>query len=307
MLTEIDAFIEYLDIQKNYSQQTIDAYYNDLNDLVNFFSDNIDNPEDYILSFEADEDVDVKIINLEDLKEFTGFLFDKNLDIASIQRKLSSIRSFFRFLYNRNFIEHNPALLLSNPKSKRRVPKFLHLDQVNRLVDFKLENFIDYRDKALIEVFFSTGCRTSELRNARLKYVDLKKGTIKVLGKGDNERIVYLGSHAILHLNKYLRFRKNKFGQLKENVFVNSNGKKLTRKGIYYIIKKRAKKAGFLDFISPHTLRHSFATEMLDRGADIKSVQDLLGHKNISTTQIYTHTSKEKLKNIYKMTHPHGK
>ena len=307
MLTEIDAFIEYLDVQKNYSPQTTDAYYNDLSDLVDFFSAKIDNPEDYILTFESNEDVDVSLVNLEDLKEFAGYLFDKNLDIATIQRKLSSIRSFFRFLYNRSYVRHNPALLLTNPKSKKRVPKFIHLDQVNRLVDFKLDNFIDYRDRALIEVFFSTGCRTSELRNASLKNVDLKKGTIKVLGKGDYERIVYLGSHAIKFLNKYLKFRKMKFNELKGAIFVNSNGKKLTRKGIYFIIKKRAKNAGFFDFISPHTLRHSFATEMLDRGADIKSVQDLLGHKNISTTQIYTHTSKEKLKNIYEMSHPHAK
>ncbi|MBN1501699.1 MAG: tyrosine-type recombinase/integrase [Spirochaetes bacterium] len=307
MLTEIDKFMEYLSVEKNYSEKTSESYYNDLSEMASFFSGAIEKQAyDYELSFEKSEDTDIHSVLTSDIKEFIGYLFDRNLERSSIQRKLSAIRSFFKFLYNRSYIETNPAAALINPKSKKRVPRFLYNEQLEDILNFETDNFIDYRDKALLEMFYSTGCRTSELRFAQLCNLDLRKGTLKVTGKGRKERIVFLGRACIRSLNRYLIIRKKKFIFLKGPVFVNNKNKGLSRKGIFCIVRKRAKAAGFTDYVSPHTLRHSFATELLNRGADIKAVQDLLGHKNISTTQIYTHTSREKLKQIYEKTHPHA-
>ncbi len=308
MFAEIDKFMEYLSVEKNYSPKTSESYYTDLSEMADFFSQGIVFAAyEYELSFEKSDDADINLIKPSDIKEFIGYLFDRNLERSSIQRKLSAIRSFFKFLYNRDYVAADPANGLLNPKSKKKIPRTLNNEQLEKILYFETLTFSDYRDKALLDAFYSSGCRTSELRFADLVNLDLKNGTLKVTGKGDKERIVFLGSECVRSLNKYLILRKRKFGLLKGPIFVNHKNIRLSRKGIFCIVKKRARAAGFAGLVSPHTLRHSFATELLNRGADIKAVQDLLGHKNISTTQIYTHTSREKLRAVYIKTHPHAK
>lgn len=308
MFTSIDVYLTYLEIEKNCSDLTIDSYSRDLRDLADFFCGKFEESDfEYVLSFDVpNEGVKPDEVNLSDLKEYIAFLFDQGLEASSIQRKISSIRSFFKFLYNREYISNNPAYSLSRPKGKKRIPTFLTLKQINEMINFPISSFIDLRDRALLELFYSAGCRTSEIRTAQLKNLDLKERTLKVRGKGGTDRIAFLGESAVYFVNRYLKERRKKFGPLKGVIFINSQGKPLSRRGIFYIVKKRAKAAGFSDNVSPHTLRHSFATELMEKGADIRIVQELLGHKNLSTTQIYTHMSKSRLKKVYDECHPHA-
>lgn len=307
MYSEIDSFIRYLSIEKGCSEKTIESYYRDLSDLASFFSGAIDETgHDYFLSFQNTEDVEIENILTADLKEYVAFLFDKNFEVSSIQRKISAVRSFFRFLFNRDYIKKNPAYGLRNPKGKRRVPGFLTMKQIDEMMNFDLKTLSDYRDRALLETFFSTGCRVSEICEGQLKYLDLKEQTLKVKGKGGYDRITFLGRDSVFWLNKYLKMRKQKYGHLKGGIFLNKNGNPISRIGVYNLIKKRSREAGLAEFITPHTLRHSFATELMENGADIRVVQEMLGHKNLSTTQIYTHMSRSHLKKVYERCHPHA-
>jgi integrase/recombinase XerC len=225
---------------------------------------------------------------------------------TSISRKIACIRSFFKFLYNNDYISHNPAVKIHFPKKGKQIPKFLFFNQIEELMSFDIKGFIDYRDRALLELFYSSGARVSEVASADIKRLYLEGGTLKVMGKGGSERMVFLTEESISWMKKYLSKRKEKFGGIDEPLFVNNKGKRITVRGIFYIIVKRARQTGLLQSVSPHTLRHSFATELLNQGADIRAIQEMLGHKSLSTTQIYTHTTKERLKEVYDRFHPHS-
>ncbi len=311
MVNEIDQFMQYLEYEKNFSTRTIESYNDDLMQFHNFLLGNVTDEkysfDDYGVDV-AIKDDDVLITSL-DLNEITGFIeycYDKGLKRSSISRKIASLRSFFKFLYNNNLINRNPALKIHFPKKESQIPKFLYLDQIEDLMNFDVKTFIDYRDRALLEIFYSSGARVSEIASADIKNLIFDSNSLKVLGKGREERTVFLTDECVIWLKKYLNARNKKFKKLDDPLFINTKGKRITVRGIFFIIEKRARQCGLPINISPHTLRHSFATELLNQGADIRAIQEMLGHKNLSTTQIYTHTTKERLKEIYDRFHPHS-
>lgn len=307
MYEQIDSFAEYLYTERGYADNTVEAYTKDILQLNNFLLDELENPL-YGLTCTVfdDETVSVETISRADLNMFIGFLFDCGLDFTSIGRKISSLKAFFSYLFNHNCIPENPAYALVFPKTKKRLPVFLDDAQIDRLAGFHCETFADYRDKAILHMLYSSGCRVSEIAAADRDQVDMANGRLKVRGKGGYERYVFLGRTALAALGDYDAQRCRKQFSA-DALFVNARGSRLTVRGIFFIIDKRAREADFAGCVTPHTLRHSFATGLLNNGADIKAVQDLLGHKNISTTQIYTHTTTARLKKLYDKYHPHAR
>ncbi len=286
-----EKFINYLKIEKNYSSYTITSYNKDLKELEFFLESNYKN-------------LDVREIDYFILRKFIIFLNTKKINKKSIARKISTLKSFFKFLVREEIIKSSPAASLLYPRQEKKLPVFLTEKEVVSLLEsIKGEGFLQLRDKAILEFLYSTGARVSEMVNLRKEDVDLIGGMAKVMGKGRRERILPLGEPAIKAINDYLKKRKDK----SEFLFVNYRGRKLSDRGVRLIIEKYIKKLSLNTGISPHTLRHTFATHLLNRGADLRSVQELLGHKSISTTQVYLHLSIENLKNIYEKTHPRAK
>jgi integrase/recombinase XerC len=253
------------------------------------------------------EEIDPSAITEGELKLYIGFLYDRGLSFSSIERKIAVLKSFFKYLINEDIISKNPAYALIYPKKKKKLPVFLTPAQIEEICDFECRSFIDYRDKALLRMLFSTGARISEMEGALLKNFSHNNTRLKVMGKGSKERYIFVGKEAFRFFADYCRARKKKFGSLKGNLWVNNRGEALTQRGLFYIVTKRAKAAGYTGSVSPHTFRHSFATEVLNNGGDIKAVQDFLGHASISTTQVYTHTTRSRLKKVYEDFHPHGR
>lgn len=311
MLAEIDHFMSYLEYEKNASPKTIEEYSRDLVRLCRFLLGDYEQEQKPEHEYETtvsitDDDIPIGEIQKQDLVAFIEFSYDRGLSKRSIARRIASMKSFFRFLYNRDIIALNPAHTLTFPRLDKKIPRFLHANQFDRILEFEIKSFIDSRDRTMLEVFYSTGARVSELADADINDIDFDNGTLRVTGKGSKERIVFLTDESIKWIQKYFDERKNKFGALTQPLFVNNNGGRLTVRGISFILEGRARATGIIGRISPHVLRHSFATELLNRGADIRAVQEMLGHKNLSTTQIYTHTTKERLKRIYEQYHPHA-
>lgn len=291
----IDTFIRYLISEKNASPLTVESYSTDLKQFV-----------DAVHNYLSADDIDINGITAEHIRQFIDICFENGNELSTIGRKIATLKSFFRYMEFHNYISINPAREIHFPKQKNYLPVFLTFDQIQKLTTFQCQNFIDFRDKALLEVFYSTGARVSEIANANIVDLDCAKKTLKVLGKGSKERIVFLTNDTVYWLNKYFDYRLQKFGDMTDPLFINNSGKRLTSRGIFYIIEKRANMADLWKSVSPHVLRHSFATELLNRGADIKAVQDMLGHENISTTQKYTHTTIQRLKELYQKCHPHA-
>jgi tyrosine recombinase XerC len=283
----IEKFIRYLEIEKNYSKHTIINYRLDLSDFNKFLGETPLEKIDYLF-----------------LRKYLAILKEKNLGTRSILRHLSTLRSFFRFLTREGYLKTNPILLLSSPKPDKHLPQFLTEEEVIRLIGATFSNKkIDersLRDRAILETFYSTGIRISELVGLSIDDVDFISGVVKVLGKGKKERIAPIGEAALTSIRNYLNKRKKQT----EAVFLNKNGKRITDRGVRGIVGKYIRLAGIKQGVSPHTLRHSFATHLLNRGADLRSVQELLGHANLSTTQIYTHLTTDRLKSVYDKAHP---
>ena len=227
------------------------------------------------------------------------FLASNNISASSITRKIASIKGFFKYVSANREIKANPALAINSPKLPKRLPKVITFEEIKKL----LNNRLTVKEKAVFELLYATGLRVSELVNLEIKIVDFKNNLIKTTGKGSKERFVPVGKKAKAALNEYLKQRelilKTKFGSNhKENaIFINDNGKKITRQWVYNFIKKQGETIH--KQISPHTIRHSFATHLLENGADLRAVQELLGHSSVVTTQLYTHISKKRLKEIY--------
>jgi len=310
MYPAIDAFIEHISFEENCAAKTAEEYLRDLHQLCDFLkSDNL--PEEYNGYYELDCAVEngepvITTITTADLRDFLDYCYQRGLSKSSIERKVATIKSFFIYLYRSDLITTNPAGKLVFPKRESRLPKFLYLKEYDTLMNFKADEFFSARDRALISLFFSTGARISELQSASIDELDLESGRLKVTGKGSVERMVFLTSESLDCMKVYLNMRYEKFGPISGPIFINKNGGRISVKGMYNIIINRGKKAGLSHKLTPHTLRHSFATEMLNRGADIRAVQEMLGHSSLSTTQIYTHTTKERLKKIYENCHPHA-
>ncbi len=303
MYAEIDRFMDYLVSERNASRMTVKSYNDDLLQFAVFLSglgeDEFDAPK-------GGADLQAGDITPELIRAFVESCYDRSLKKSSISRKIACLKSFFTFLYNERIIESNPAAEVSFPRKEKPLPRFLYSREVERMLNFPVESFIDFRDRAIIETFYATGARVSELAAAQSVNLDAYGHSLRVLGKGARERIVFLTGDAVKWIRAYLAERGKKFGSIDGPLFVNGRGGRLSARGIFGIVDKRSRAAGILARVTPHTLRHSFATELLNNGADIRAVQEMLGHQNISTTQVYTHTTKSRLKKIYGRCHPHS-
>ena len=283
----LSAFINYLKNERNFSPYTITNYQRDLVFLLNFIKN-------------RDPDRSAA-------REYLRALENKRYSRRSIARKLSSVRSFFRYLLREKIIRENPFQNLMTPKLPKKLPNFLYPEEINTLLAAPSSSTATgRRDRAILEVIYGTGLRVTELSGINLSDVDYKEQEIRVLGKGGKERIVLFGSHAQKALHDYLdNSRPELLGGQKQNaLFIGQRAHRLSPRQIERRIRFYARKAGIMKKVSPHTLRHSFATHLLAGGADLRMVQELLGHVSLSTTQVYTHVTKERLKQVYDSSHP---
>lgn len=287
----LHTFLDYLQ-RKNQSQYTLVSYQNDLTHFSEFLKKE---------SIEI-EDVDYKVI-----RNYLAYLYSKNYSKRTITRHISSLRSFYKYLMKEQVISKNPMKLISNPKSDHPLPKFLYFQELESLLSIPNQNTpLGLRDAVLLELLYSTGVRVSELVSIQIKDINFHDKKIKVFGKGSKERYVLYGSQLQTLLEHYLSSTRGQLLKDKHNdyLLLNHLGNPLTTAGVRTIINKVIQKGALQFHISPHVLRHTFATHMLDEGADLKSVQELLGHENLSTTQIYTHVSNEHLRQVYLSAHP---
>lgn len=286
----------YLRTEIVLSENTVINYLNDVNEYVKFIIE-------YRGVFEP---VDITV---DDIRSFLSSLKRKKIASSSMSRKLSAIKSFHKFLVQNKYCQTNVAKLITNPKQEKKLPVVLTLDEVDRLLaTFNMDSPIEIRNKAMIELTYSCGLRVSELVNLKLNSIHPQMGIIDVFGKGSKERIVPVGEKAMNMINIYLKEARPKLTspRLNDYLFINHHGDQMTRQMFFIIIKEKAKEAGITKAISPHKLRHSFATHLLERGLDLRLIQELLGHESISTTEIYTHVNDARLKTIVNASHPHG-
>jgi integrase/recombinase XerD len=289
----LDTFFNYMLIERGLSKNTIDSYARDITKFSNFIYHTISKSL-------------TECIN-KDLILFLAHLKEDGYSSKSIARNVSSIKSFYRFLHNENVIKQNPFIEIKTPRTEKRLPDVLNEDEVMLVLNSpNVNDNIGLRDKALFEVLYATGLRVTELISLTVNNVNLEAGFLIVLGKGSKERIVPLGDEAVSWVSKYrtgsrLFLLKNR---VRDSLFLNKYGNPLSRQGFWKIIKKYCLIAGITKNVSPHTFRHSFASHLLGGGADLRSVQTMLGHSDISTTQIYTHIDKGALKKIHRKYHP---
>ncbi len=293
MNKHISDFINYLTIEKNYSKHTIQNYESDLELYISYFHNK-----------------DILNINKQDIREYLKYLDELNYKTSSISRMLSSLRSFYNYLLRNQDVATNPFKNIKNPKKEKKLPNFIKYEELEKILKTcHKDDPLGTRNQLIIELFYSTGIRISELINIKVQDIDFSNNIIKVLGKGDKERIVYFGSYALKSINKYLNESRDILlkGKQSKYLFLNHLGNHLTDRGVRDIMERVIKESTVKNKISPHTLRHTFATHMLNEGADLKTVQELLGHSSLSTTGIYTHVSNERLRNIYLKSHPRSK
>lgn len=290
--THIQNYLRYLYSERNYSPMSVDSYRRDLYQFLEF------------LQPQAGE---VKTIGREKIRDFLASLSEKGLSKRTINRKLACLRSFFKFLVKTGTLKANPARDIPSLKVGTKLPPLLTIPEAMEMLKLPLsESLLGLRDKALLEVFYSTGIRLRELVGLDLDDVDFKNGLIKVTGKGGKERIIPLGKKASSAVRDYLARRNELLSQDSDNkaLFLNREGRRLSPRGVQRRVTKYLQLISEAERLSPHTLRHTFATHLLDSGADLQAVKELLGHTSLSTTQVYTHVTVEKLKKIYQQAHP---
>ncbi len=289
---KIEDFKNYLLLEKKYSKNTINSYENDLIKFKEYFQ----------------KKKSLKNITNKDIKEYIQYL-NKEESSRSVARSISCLKSFYKFLLIEKYITKNPLDNIIQPKLKKELPKVLTESEVDKLLNIKLTDKYSYRNKAMLELMYSSGLRVSELINLKVTDIDLDMALIRIFGKGSKERVIPLGEYAVSALKEYITYHRGSFLKNKTTnyLFLSNWGDKMTRQAFFKIIKKLARQQGIKTEFSPHTLRHSFATHLLKHGADLRSIQDLLGHSDISSTQIYTHITNERLKENYEDFHPHGK
>ncbi len=289
----ISSFLTHVKVEKGLASNTVVAYRRDLAKFNAF-------AQKRKLALEA--------VSRDDLVDFLAGLYRQKLESKSVARHLVSLRNFFRFAQIHELIAADPSVNLESPKSRRSLPGYLRLEEVERLLaQPDAKTALGLRDRAMLEVLYSAGLRVSELIGMRVTDLDSKVGCVRCIGKGDKERIVPVGKKALSMVEKYLRDARPKLVRKapgSPTLFVNRRGVALSRVGVWKILSAYGRRAGLRFPLAPHTLRHSFATHLLERGADLRSVQLMLGHADISTTQIYTHVVEERLKQIYKAHHP---
>ena len=277
------------------------------NTVINYSHD-IDDYTDYLVSVrKKDESEDITV---DDIRSFLAHLKRDHITSSSMSRKLSSIKSFHKFLVTNHYAKVNVAKLISNPKQEKKLPVVLSVEEIDMLLGGfnKEDSPLDLRNKTMVELTYSCGLRVSELINMKISDVHLSMHIIDVYGKGKKERIVPIGDEGVALIKKYLEEARPKLASMKSRdfLFVNREGNQMTRQMFFLIIKKKAKEVGITKEISPHKLRHSFATHLLERGLDLRLIQELLGHESISTTEIYTHINDTRLKEIFEESHPHA-
>lgn len=305
----LDEFIEYLKLNRNYSPHTIISYKTDLSQFAEYIAKS-DLGKEQISTYESgNKSVDFTKIELNFLKSYIAELSDpysgkKRYSRKSVSRKISVLKSFYKYLVKKKYISKNTSAYILFPKTVKKLPSFLSKKEMENLLSQKYISEISILDKAIIELFYSTGLRLSELINLKIQNVYFGNRTLKVLGKGSKERIVPFGKKAETALLNYIKIRDICITENTDFFFVNNSGKKLYPMQVNRLIKKNLSIVTDMKKKSPHVLRHTFATHLLDNGADIRAVKDLLGHESLSTTQIYTHLSPEKLKKVYKQAHP---
>jgi len=288
----IRTFLNCLRVEKGLSDNTIQAY---RRDIVKF------------AAFAAERQLNTKAVTRSDVVDFLGSLYRRGLDSRSVARHLVTIRHFFRFALMEGYVEDDPAVTIESPKFRQSLPEFLSVDEVDRLLrQPDTKDTVGMRDRAMIELMYSCGLRVSELCGLRVSDLQAEAGCLRCIGKGNKERLVPVGRQALGAVQQYLRASRPKLlGEgYSPHLFLNQQGRKMNRIGYWKLLGDYGRKAGLRKALTPHMLRHSFATHLLDRGADLRSVQMMLGHSDISTTQIYTHVVEERLKQVYKAHHP---
>jgi tyrosine recombinase XerC len=294
----ISDFLTYLEKERHYSKFTKNAYGYDLYRFVEFF-------EEYSGTSVSDFGIVDKIA----IRHFLGKEFEEGYSSKTVARRLASVKSFFKYLLKIEEIQDNPAIHIKTPKTPKSLPVYVNEDMIGKLMDAPAsDSFIGLRDRAMLELFYSTGMRLRELVNINLDDFHTESQLIKVTGKGGKERLIPYGKRAQFSIEKFLGFRGIQLSEKEDIVplFINSKGKRISPRTVQRRIKMYLKTVADGERFGPHTLRHSFATHLLSRGADIRAVQELLGHRSLSSTQIYTHIQPEKMKKVYQQAHPHG-
>lgn len=284
-------FLDYLTLERGLSENTAKAYRSDIEKFYKFLDGN---------------GIELKSVKREQISDYLWAQREENKESSTVARNLIALKVFFKYLSREGYLQEEPTAVMESPRLWKKLPHTLSVDETRRLLESAQgEEPQILRDRAILELLYASGLRISELVNLKLNDLNFEVGFLKSRGKGGKERIVPLGSKAISYLKKYLSSARGEY--LKgpsEYLFLNRSGKKISRQSCWKMIKKYANLAGIKKKISPHTLRHSFATHLLERGADLRAVQEMLGHANISTTQIYTHIDKEHLKQIHRKYHP---
>ena len=290
MNKRVEEFLNFLTTEKGASGHTTKNYGIDLREFVKFIAEK-----------------EFKDLTYLDIRSFLAFLKTREYSKSSISRKLACLRSFFKYLVRETILTQNPAAGIATPKKEKRLPSFMNPDEITKLLDAPAKNsWEEKRDKAILEMLYSSGLRVSELAGLNHDDLDFFGGLVRVRGKGKKERIVPVGQAALNSLRAYwdMKAPREVANAIKKPLFISRIGSRLTDRSVRRMILKYVKRTGLGKEISPHTFRHSFATHMLDRGADLRSVQELLGHANLSTTQIYTHVTTQRLKDAYLAAHP---
>ena len=291
----IDRFLQFLSVERNCSPQTVRGYANDLGSLTDFLDDRVGaRPQP-------------AAITTQHLRRFVEYLHDCEYARTTIARRLACVRSFFRYCQREQLVEGNPAKALRTPRAGRKLPHYLTTEEVDTLLSTPNAMTVDgQRDRALLETLYSAGLRVSELVGLDVDSWDVGRGVVRVLGKGNKERLAPIGSHAAVAIDRYLAVRQPR-QEHDPALFLNNRGTRLSDRSVRRLLAKHLEAAGLSAKTSPHTLRHSFATHLLDGGADLRSVQEMLGHASLTTTQIYTHVSARRLRETYEAAHPHAR
>lgn len=300
----VQKYLRYLQVERNASPHTITSYQNDLNAFTEFCISHFEQPEDQI---------DINEVTRLVIRLWLGELSEQGMAKTSISRKVAALRSFFKFCFKRGLIEKNPAHLLVVPKKEKSLPKTATKEDIIRMLDgIDTDSIYKLQDRAMLEIFYGTGIRVSELVGLNLMDVDVRSAQIIVHGKGNKDRIIPLGKSALLILKEFIQRRTELYGARTDSdarraLFIAKRGHRIYDRAVRSMVEKYLQSASEVTQKSPHVLRHSFATHMLDNGADIRIIKEFLGHANLAATQIYTHTSVERLKNVYEQAHPRAK
>jgi len=294
----IDDFKSHLDKERGYSEHTCTSY---IHDLLRF--------NEFLIAYIGTTDISVESIDKQSIRHFLGKEFEEGFSAKTVGRRLASIKSFYKYLIKAEVLENNPSIYVKTPKSTKPLPNYVDEKMIDALMDAPpADTIAGMRDRAILELFYSTGIRLSELINITFRNIDFDNNLMKVVGKGNKERLIPFGNKSMNAIENYIAKsgRSVKTADMDAPLFVNSKGERISQRTVQRSVNMYLRLVTEGEHLGPHTLRHSFATHMLDRGADLRAVKDLLGHSSLSSTQIYTYVQPERMKKIYKKAHPHG-